>query len=130
MQRPIRDKPDRIKLPYALWSRQAAADRTLDQFDLRVAVRTTGACPRRWGSRQKEPMRRADQQSPAPVKRWIGTIDPDIAARARKERAEIHWGDVAGLTAMVCADAAIPITGSLYVIAKDWKLGVSKDCSA
>ncbi len=26
--------------------------------------------------------------------------------------------------------AAIPITGSLYVIAKDWKLGVSKDCSA
>ena len=24
----------------------------------------------------------------------------------------------------------IPITGSLYVIAKDWKFGVSKDCSA
>lgn len=24
----------------------------------------------------------------------------------------------------------IPITGSLYVIAKVWKLGVSKDCSA
>jgi hypothetical protein len=31
------------------------------------------------------------------VKHWMDSAYPDIAARARKEGAEIHWGDETGL---------------------------------
>ena len=94
VQRLIRDKtPDQIKLPYALWSRQAIADLIRDQFGIGVAVRTMGTYLKRWGFTPQKPIRRAYEQSPAAVKRWLDTSYPQIAARARQEGAEIHWGD-------------------------------------
>jgi transposase len=98
VQRLIRDKtPDQIKLPYALWSRQAVAELILGQFGIRVAVRTMGTYLKRWGFTPQKPIRRAYEQSPAALKRWLDTSYPEIAARARQERAEIHWGDETGL---------------------------------
>ena len=98
IQRLIQDKmPDQIKLPYALWSRQAVADLILDQFGIVVAVRTMGAYLKRWGFTPQKPLRRAYEQSPAAVKQWMDTTYPAIATRAKKEGAEIYWGDETGL---------------------------------
>jgi transposase len=98
IQRLIRDKtPDQIKLPYALWSRQAVAELILDQFGITVAVRTMGTYLKRWGFTPQKPLRRAYEQSPAAVKQWMDTTYPDIATRAKREGAEIHWGDETGL---------------------------------
>lgn len=98
IQRLIRDKtPDQIKLPYALWSRQAVAELILDQFGVAVAVRTMGTYLKRWGFTPQKPLRRAYEQSPAAVRQWMDTTYPAIAARAKKEGAEIHWGDETGL---------------------------------
>ena len=98
IQRLIQDKtPDQIKLHYALWSRQAVAELILDRFGITVAVRTMGTYLKRWGFTPQKPLRRAYEQSPAAVKQWMGTTYPDIAARVKREGAEIHWGDEAGL---------------------------------
>ena len=98
IQRLIQDKtPDQIKLPYALWSRQAVAELILDQLGIAVAVRTMGTYLKRWGFTPQKPLRRAYEQSPAAVKQWMDTSYPDIAARAKREGAEIHWGDETGL---------------------------------
>lgn len=98
IQRLIRDKtPDQIKLPYALWSRAAVAELIADRFGLRVPVRTMGHYLKRWGFTPQKPIRRAYEQSPTAVKQWMETTYPGIAARAKKEGAEIHWGDETGL---------------------------------
>lgn len=98
VQQLIRDKtPDQIKLPYALWSRGAVAELIADRFGIRVPVRTMGAYLKRWGFTPQKPIRRAYEQSPTAVKHWLETDYPAIAAQAKKEGAEIHWGDETGL---------------------------------
>ena len=42
-------------------------------------------------------MKKAYEQSPAAVKKWLDEDDPVIAAPAKAEGAEIHWGDQSGL---------------------------------
>lgn len=51
----------------------------------------------RWGFTPQKPMKKAYEQSPAAVKKWLDEDYPVIAARAKAERAEIHWGDESGL---------------------------------
>jgi len=98
VQRLIRDKtPDQIKLPYALWSRGAVAELIVTRFGIRLPVRTMGTYLKRWGFTPQKPIRRAYEQSPAAVRHWMDTAYPEIAARAKKEGAEIHWGDETGL---------------------------------
>jgi transposase len=98
VQQLIRDKtPDQIKLPYALWSRTAVAELIADRFGIQVPVRTMGTYLKRWGFTPQKPIQRAYEQSPAAVKHWMETDYPAIATRARKEGAEIHWGDETGL---------------------------------
>jgi hypothetical protein len=42
-------------------------------------------------------MRKAYEQSPAAVRKWLDEQYPVIAACAKAEGAEIHWGDETGL---------------------------------
>ncbi len=51
----------------------------------------------RWGFTPQKPMRKAYEQSPAAVKKWLDEQYPVIAACAKVEGAEIHWGDETGL---------------------------------
>ena len=51
----------------------------------------------RWGFTPQKPIRRAYEQSPAAVKKWLDKDYPAIVERAKAEGAEIHWGDETGL---------------------------------
>lgn len=89
--------PDQLKMPYALWTRAAVAQLIEQRFGIRLAVRTMGLYLQRWGFTPQKPMKKAYEQSPAAVKRWHQEQYPVIAARAKLEGAEIHWGDETGL---------------------------------
>lgn len=89
--------PDQLKMPYALWTRGAVAELVEHLYGLRLPVRTMGLYLSRWGFTQQKPIRRAYEQSPAAVRRWMETDYPAIAERARTEGALIHWGDETGL---------------------------------
>ena len=94
----ITDKtPDQLKMPYALWTRAAVAQLIEHRFDIRLPVRTMGLYLARWGFTPQKPMKKAYEQSPAAVKKWLDEDYPVIAARAKAEGAEIHWGDESGL---------------------------------
>jgi len=98
IRRLIADKtPDQLKMVYALWTRQAVAELVLDRFGIKLAVRTMGLYLARWGFTPQKPMKKAYEQSPAAVKKWLQEDYPAIAARAKTEGAEIHWGDESGL---------------------------------
>jgi transposase len=94
----IADKtPDQLKMVYALWTRQAVAELIRDRFGIALPVRTMGLYLKRWGFTPQKPVRKAYEQSPAAVKKWLDEQYPVIAACAKVEGAEIHWGDETGL---------------------------------
>ena len=98
VQRLIRDRtPDHLKMVYALWTRQAVSELIRDRFGIELPVRTMGLYLKRWGYTPHKPMRKAYEQSPAAVKKWLDEQYPVIAACAKVEGAEIHWGDETGL---------------------------------
>ena len=97
IQRLITDKyPDQYKLPFALWTRKAVKELIKRQFDIDIAVTTTGYYLRRWGFTPQKPKKRAYEQNPASVKKWLLEQYPAIRRRAGEENAEIHWGDETG----------------------------------
>lgn len=89
--------PDQLKMPYALWTRGAVAELIEHRFGIRLPVRTMGLYLSRWGFTPQKPIRRAYEQSPAAVRKWLDIEYPAIAERAKAEGAEIHWGDETGL---------------------------------
>ena len=98
LQRMIVEKtPDQLKLAFALWTRRAVCALIAREFARRLPVRTCGEYLRRWGFTPQQPARRADEQNPAAVRRWMEETYPAIAAQARAEGAEIHWGDETGV---------------------------------
>jgi transposase len=92
-----RHTPDELELPFALWSRAAVRELIRQRCGVRLAVRTRGTSLARWGFTAQKPLRRACEQDPAAVRRWLRRDDPAIAARAKAEGGAVVWGDETGL---------------------------------
>jgi transposase len=94
----IRDRcPDQLRLPFALWTREAVAELLRAQFGLTVSVWTAGRYLKAWNFTPQKPLRRAYEQDPQKVEQWLQAEYPAIARRAKAEKALIHWGDEMGL---------------------------------
>src|SRR5918998_288208 len=91
-----RHTPDELGLPLALWSRAAVRELIRRRFGIRLAVRTMGTYLARWGFTARKPLRRAYEQDPAAVRRWLRRDYPAIAARAEAEGGAVFWGDETG----------------------------------
>lgn len=89
--------PNQLKLPFVLWTRQAVAALVRERFGITLSVWTAGRYLKRWGLTPQKPVRRAWERDEAAVARWLKREYPRIAREARKEKAEIHWGDEMGL---------------------------------
>jgi len=98
IQQLIQDRtPDQLKLAYALWTRQAVSELIEAVYGLRLTVRNMGKYLKRWGLTPQKPLKKAYEQSPAAVEKWVNEEYPKIAAAAKEEGAEIQWGDETGL---------------------------------
>jgi len=89
--------PDQLKLPFALWTREAVQQFLAERFDLKVSVWTVGRYLARWGLTPQKPVRRAYERDPVAVQRWLDTQYPTIMKQAKAQKGEIHWGDQMGL---------------------------------
>jgi transposase len=92
-----RHTPDELGLPFALWSRAAVRELVARRCGVELAVRTVGKYLARWGFTAQKPIRRAYEQDPAAVRRWLRRDYPAIVARAKRARGVIFWGDETGL---------------------------------
>jgi transposase len=92
-----RHTPDELGLPFALWSRAAVGALVTRHCGVALAVRRVGKYLARWGFTAQKPIRRAYEQDPAAVRRWLRREYPAIVARARQARGVIFWGDETGL---------------------------------
>lgn len=89
--------PDQVKLPFALWTREAVADLIHLRWGLKLSVWTVGRLLKQWGFTPQKPLRRAFERDPQAVRKWLAEEYPTIAKEAKKQGAEIHWGDEMGL---------------------------------
>ena len=89
--------PDQLKLPYALWTRDAVGDLLREKFDVDVSVWTVGRYLRNWGFTPQKPIYKAYEQKSPEVRKWLKKSYPAIKERASKEGSEIHWGDEMGM---------------------------------
>jgi len=92
-----RHTPDELGLAFALWSRAAVGALIARRCGVALAVRTVGKYLARWGFTAQKPIRRAYEQDPAAVRRWLRREYPAIVARARQAQGAIFWGDETGL---------------------------------
>lgn len=98
IQRFITDKtPDQLKMAYALWTRKAVKELIEDKLGIKLAIRTVGDYLAQWGFTQQKPLKRAYEQSPGKVQKWLKEEYPEIKAKAKQENAEIYWGDETGV---------------------------------
>lgn len=89
--------PDQLKLDYALWTRKAVKELVEREFGVVLAINTMGDYLRKWGFTPQKPKKQAYEQCPKKVQKWLDEEYPAIKERAKKEAAEIHWGDETGV---------------------------------
>jgi len=88
--------PEQLKLPFGLWTRKAVKELVFREFGLVVAINTMGDYLRKWGYTPQKPKKRAYEQNPQNVQKWLTEEYPAIVKKAKDENAEIHWGDETG----------------------------------
>ncbi len=94
VQRWIRDKmPDQMKLPFALWTAQAVRALIHKKFGKTLGLSTMPLYLKRWGFTAQKPSTRATPRDPQRIAAWLRSEYPRIAARAKREKAAIHWSD-------------------------------------
>jgi len=99
IQRMLVDKtPDQLKLPFALWTRKAVQEAIAEHYGVKLPIRTVGEYLHRWGFTPQKPVKRAYEQQPERVKKWLDEEYPGIALKAREQKAEILWGDETGIS--------------------------------
>jgi transposase len=89
--------PDQLQLPFALWTRAAVRELIRVRFGVRLSVRAVGEYLARWGYTPQKAARRAYERDDEAVKLWLQREYPKIVARAKREKAEICWGDETGV---------------------------------
>lgn len=98
IRKKIMDKtPDQLKMSYALWTRKAVKELIEQETRVAMPIRTVGEYLKRWGFTPQKPVKRAYEQNPKAVQRWLDDDYPAIKTQAKAENAEIYWGDETGM---------------------------------
>lgn len=99
VKRMITDKtPEQLKMPFALWTRQAVQELIENTYGVNMPIRSVGNYLQRWGFTPQRPRKRAYEQQPTAVKQWLREIYPTIAKRAKQEGGQVHWCDQTGIS--------------------------------
>jgi transposase len=113
----VRDAtPDQLGLAGFLWTREAVAELIARRYGLLLARTTVGAYLRGWGFSPQKPQRRALEQNPIAVRRWLEEAYPAIRARAKREGGMVLWLDEMGVRSDAAAGRSWAPVGQTPVI--------------
>lgn len=98
LQRIITEKnPRQLKFEFALWTRAMIRKVIMDEFGVNLSESQVGRLLHKMGMSPQRPLYRAYQQDPERVERWLKEEFPALQKQAKKEKAEIFFGDEAGI---------------------------------
>jgi hypothetical protein len=86
------------------------------RYGLLLARTTVGGYLRGWGFSPQKPQRRALEQNPAAVARWLATEFPAIRAQAKREGGVVLWLDEMGVRSDAAAGRSWAPVGQTPVI--------------
>jgi hypothetical protein len=69
----------------------------LEKYRIAVAMKTLSTWLHNWGFSPQKPAKKAMEQNPELVRKWLEEEYPVIERRAQKEKAEINWIDQSGI---------------------------------
>lgn len=97
--RMIVDKtPQQYKFKFALWNAKAIKQLIQYMFGIDMPTRTVRDYMKRNGFTAQRPEKRAREQKPEKVNKWLNRNYPRIRKAAKKEKAEIYWCDETGVS--------------------------------
>lgn len=89
--------PEQLKFKECMWNRANIRDLIRQKYKVELALSTLGYYLQRWGFSVQRPVKRAYKQDEKQIKDWVESEFPGISERAKKEKAEIFFGDETGL---------------------------------
>jgi len=89
--------PMQLKFSYALWTRSMIREVIRDKFGVRLSDVSVGRLLKKLGLSPQKPLRRAYQQDPEAVERWVNEEYPQIRKLAKREKAVIYFADEASV---------------------------------
>lgn len=89
--------PEQLKLPFYLWTRAAVQRLIAREYKVRLSLTAVGTYLQRWGLTPQRPIKRAYERNDEAIVQWLAEVYPTIAARAKRQKALIYWGDETGL---------------------------------
>jgi transposase len=89
--------PRQFQFDFALWTRKIVGDLIRQEFNVEMTPQGIGKLLHRLGLSPQRPLYRAYQQDPEKVRRWQEEEFPAIRAQARKQGADVYFGDEAGI---------------------------------
>lgn len=94
----ITDKnPLQLKFEFALWTRAMVRKLIMREFGVILSESQVGRLLRQMDMSPQRPLHRATQRDPERVEKWVKEEFPAIRALAKKQKAEIFFGDEAGI---------------------------------
>lgn len=119
--------PEQLKLPFVLWTREAVQKLIEKKFNIKLSLSTVGRYLKKWGFTSQKPLKKAYEQDSKAVEKWLKEKYPEIKKRAKKEKAEIFWGDETGIRSDHQAGKTYGVKGKTPVVkisAKRYKTNV------
>jgi len=89
--------PLQLKLPGCMWTRENIRQLIAEKYGIKLPLSTLGYYLSRWGFSVQRPKKQAYKQDEAKVAQWVDVEFPGISERAKKENAEIFFGDECGI---------------------------------
>lgn len=89
--------PRQFQFDFALWTRKIVREVIRQKFGVEMTPQGIGTLLHRLGLSPQRPLYRAYQQDPEAVQRWKEEEFPAIREQARREGAEVYFGDEAGV---------------------------------
>lgn len=85
--------PDQLKMSFALWTREAVRELISNKLGVTLGIRQVGNYLKEWGFTPQKPIKKAYEQNPLKVEKWLNEEYPEIQKKAKSENAEIFWAD-------------------------------------